>query len=263
MRRGEIYWADVSPRSGSEQTGRRPVLVVSHDGFNQAPGWRSVIVVPLTTSLSATGRGPTAVPLPEGTGGLEKASIALCHQVTTLDRSKLTRLVGAVPSVLLRRVSAGLRAAMDLEFGDEPPLRSATCGRCGPARQKTLERPVDPRREQHGGDEYDSRYGDRYRRVGDRQPDQNGDEDLLREGGRPVRDRFRARVDREPRARLDPVGGERERPAEERGADPPGFRNVSERGEAGTAAAGARMNVWIASHTESTAGTLSAMNSIR
>lgn len=117
MRRGEIYWADVSPRSGSEQTGRRPVLVVSHDGFNQAPGWRSVIVVPLTTSLSATGRGPTAVPLPEGTGGLGKASIALCHQVTTLDRSKLTRLVGTVPSVLLRRVSAGLRAAMDLEFG--------------------------------------------------------------------------------------------------------------------------------------------------
>lgn len=90
---------------------------MSHDGFNQARRWRSVIVVPLTTSLSATDRGPTAVPLPEGAGGIEKESIALCHQVTTLDRSKLDRFVGALPSMLLRRVSAGLKAAMDLEFG--------------------------------------------------------------------------------------------------------------------------------------------------
>jgi mRNA-degrading endonuclease toxin of MazEF toxin-antitoxin module len=41
-----VFWADLAPRSGSEQAGRRPVIVVSHDGFNQAPGWRSVIVVP-------------------------------------------------------------------------------------------------------------------------------------------------------------------------------------------------------------------------
>ena len=42
MKRGEIYWADLAPRSGSEQKGRRPVLVVSHDAFNQTPGWSSV-----------------------------------------------------------------------------------------------------------------------------------------------------------------------------------------------------------------------------
>jgi mRNA-degrading endonuclease toxin of MazEF toxin-antitoxin module len=36
MKRGGVYWADLVPRSGSEQTGRRPVIVVSHDGFNQA-----------------------------------------------------------------------------------------------------------------------------------------------------------------------------------------------------------------------------------
>jgi mRNA-degrading endonuclease toxin of MazEF toxin-antitoxin module len=34
MKRGEVYWADLVPRSGSEQTGRRPVILVSHDGFN-------------------------------------------------------------------------------------------------------------------------------------------------------------------------------------------------------------------------------------
>ena len=43
MKRGDVYWADLVPRSGSEQTGRRPVVVVSHDGFNQTPhGGRSL-----------------------------------------------------------------------------------------------------------------------------------------------------------------------------------------------------------------------------
>ena len=40
MKRGDVYWADLTPRSGSEQQGRRPVIVVSHDGFNETPGWR-------------------------------------------------------------------------------------------------------------------------------------------------------------------------------------------------------------------------------
>jgi mRNA-degrading endonuclease toxin of MazEF toxin-antitoxin module len=49
MKRGDLYWADLIPRSGSEQTGRRPVIIVSHDGFNHTPGWRSIIVVPIST----------------------------------------------------------------------------------------------------------------------------------------------------------------------------------------------------------------------
>ena len=115
MRRGEVYWADLIPRSGSEQTGRRPVIVVSHDGFNQVPGWRSVIVVPLSTSSSQARRGPTAVEMPGGAAGLPKTGVALCHQVTTLDRAKLTKRVGTLSSDLLREVEEGLKAAMDLE----------------------------------------------------------------------------------------------------------------------------------------------------
>ena len=114
MTRGEIYWADLAPRSGSEQKGRRPVLVVSHDAFNQTPGWRSVIVVPLSTAAVQARRGATAVLLPEGSGGLRKASVALCHQVTTLDRSKLSTAIGTLTPWLLQHVSAGLAAAMDL-----------------------------------------------------------------------------------------------------------------------------------------------------
>jgi len=115
VKRGEVYWADLVPRSGSEQTGRRPVILVSHDGFNQTAGWRSVIVVPISTSASQGRRGPTVVELPGGTAGLSKTSFAVCHQVTTLDGAKLTRRAGALASDSLREVEEGLKAALDLD----------------------------------------------------------------------------------------------------------------------------------------------------
>lgn len=115
MKRGEVYWADLVPRSGSEQSGRRPVIVVSHDGFNQTPAWKSIIVVPISTSASQGKRGPTVVELPGGSAGLPKASFAVCHQVTTLDRAKLTRKAGSLPAELLLEVEGALKAAMDLD----------------------------------------------------------------------------------------------------------------------------------------------------
>jgi mRNA interferase MazF len=115
MKRGEVYWADLVSRSGSEQQGRRPVIVISHDAFNQTQGWRSIIVVPLSTSAAQAGRGPSAVLLPQGTAGLSKESIALCHQVTTLDRSKLTQRIGELNSTELRQVEDGIKAALDLQ----------------------------------------------------------------------------------------------------------------------------------------------------
>lgn len=114
MKRGEVHWATLAPRSGSEQRGDRPVVVVSNDGFNQAPGWRSISVVPISTSSARSRRGPTAVPLPRGAGGLLADSVALCHQVTTLDRAKLTRRLGSLPAELLLQVEEGLKAALDL-----------------------------------------------------------------------------------------------------------------------------------------------------
>jgi mRNA-degrading endonuclease toxin of MazEF toxin-antitoxin module len=113
MKRGEIYWADLAPRSGSEQRGRRPVLVLSHDGFNLTPGWRSVAVVPLSTSEGQTRRGPTAVEVATGAESARR-SIALCHQITTLDRGKLSEYVGTLTREDLSRVEAGVKAALDL-----------------------------------------------------------------------------------------------------------------------------------------------------
>ena len=116
MRRGDIYWADIEPRSGSEQRGRRPVIILSHDGFNETPSWRSIIVIPCTTSDAQKRQGPTVVFLPRGTGGLKEDGVAVCHQITTLDRSKLTEQIGTLSEAALRDVEAAIRAAIDLGF---------------------------------------------------------------------------------------------------------------------------------------------------
>lgn len=109
-----MWWADLAPRSGSEQAGRRPVVVVSHDAFNRTEGWRSIIVVPLSTSAAQARRGPTAPELPRGAAGLFRSSVALCHQVTTLDRSKLTRQIGTLSSTALEAIETGLQAALGM-----------------------------------------------------------------------------------------------------------------------------------------------------
>jgi mRNA interferase MazF len=114
VKRGDVFWADLVPRSGSEQTGRRPVVVVSHDGFNRVEAWRSIIVVPLSTSSAHRRRGPTAIVLPKETGGLRQESVALCHQVTTLDRGKLVERIGELPAAALLHLNDGLRAALAL-----------------------------------------------------------------------------------------------------------------------------------------------------
>ena len=88
---------------------------MSHDGFNQTAGWRSIVVVPISTSASQGRPGPTVIEIPAGSGGLSRASFAVCHQVTTLDRAKLTRKVGTLPGEVLAEVELGLKAAMDLE----------------------------------------------------------------------------------------------------------------------------------------------------
>jgi mRNA-degrading endonuclease toxin of MazEF toxin-antitoxin module len=72
-------------------------------------------VVPISTSSSQGKRGPTVIELSGGTAGLPKTSFAVCHQVTALDRANLTKRAGGLPSVPLREVEEGLKAALDLD----------------------------------------------------------------------------------------------------------------------------------------------------
>jgi mRNA interferase MazF len=115
MKRGEIWWAELFPRSGAALRDEWPVIVISNDGFNSVPTWRSVIILPLSTSKRQLLRGPTAVFIQGKEGGLEEDSIALCHQVTTIDRAKLTRPMGVLSQHVMEEVEAGLKAALDLK----------------------------------------------------------------------------------------------------------------------------------------------------
>ncbi len=115
MRRGDIWWALLHPRSGSEQSGRRPVIVISHDSFNQASNWNSVIVVPCSTSTQQARRVATVVPLDRGIAGLPQDCVAVCHQVTTLDRSKLQERIGSLPEFELRLIERAVLSAIDIE----------------------------------------------------------------------------------------------------------------------------------------------------
>ena len=114
MKRGEVYWADLEPRSGAEQRGHRPVVIVSRDALNRIEEWASVIIVPLSTSARQAGRSLTSVPVPRGVAGLGHSSVALCHQVSTIDRRKVGRRIGTLPDDLVVAVDAGLMVALDL-----------------------------------------------------------------------------------------------------------------------------------------------------
>lgn len=69
FRRGDIYWGDLDPSKGSEQRGRRPVIVFQTDDINHL--WNAVIIIPLTTTLRR-GSMPTCVPIPGRPAGCLK-----------------------------------------------------------------------------------------------------------------------------------------------------------------------------------------------
>ena len=114
MKRGEIWQANLDPRSGSEQRGNRPVLVLSSDVFNDIPTWKSFIVLPCSTSGKQAARGPSAVPLAAGAGGLAQDSYVLCHQITTIDHTKFISRVGLLSDEELRTVEQGVLVALDM-----------------------------------------------------------------------------------------------------------------------------------------------------
>jgi mRNA interferase MazF len=97
-----VFVAVLDPTRGSEQAGRRPVLVVSREQINQL---LSVVnVIPLTSRKSeARVIYPNEVLLPAGTAGLRVDSIALCYQIRTLDKSRLEQDLGKLNDTGLQR----------------------------------------------------------------------------------------------------------------------------------------------------------------
>ena len=89
-----IFLADLNPVIGSEQRGKRPVLVVSDEVFNSV--MPVVTILPLTSLKKGRRIYPNEVLLPKGIGGLSTDSIILAHQIRTISKQRLGKLLGFV-----------------------------------------------------------------------------------------------------------------------------------------------------------------------
>ncbi len=110
--RGEVYWADVPIGLGSEQHGRRPVLVVQNDrGNRSAP----TTVVAVLSSAESPRRYPFLVYLEAGEAGLPRPSHVNCAHLVTADQSRLGQRLGVLGPERMRQVAQALRYELDLQ----------------------------------------------------------------------------------------------------------------------------------------------------
>ena len=91
IKRGELYYADLSPVVGSEQGGVRPVLVVQNDVGNK---YSPTVIAAAVTSKINKAKLPTHIELPSNTYGLQKDSVILLEQIRTLDKRRLKEKIG-------------------------------------------------------------------------------------------------------------------------------------------------------------------------
>ena len=109
--RGEIWSADLSPTRGHEQSGMRPVLVISNTTFSQGPSGL-VVVLPLSRTNR---RIPLHIPIHPPEGGLTSLSFVLCDAVRSITRDRLGSAPwGRVDPATLEKVNAALRALLEL-----------------------------------------------------------------------------------------------------------------------------------------------------
>lgn len=108
--RGEVWLADLNPVRGHEQVGRRPVLVVSEDLFNQGPAGLA-IVLPMTSTVRNV---PSQVLLSPPDGGVRSRSAILCEAVRSVSVERLVARWGAVGRQTMASVEDRLRILLRL-----------------------------------------------------------------------------------------------------------------------------------------------------
>lgn len=106
MNRGDVYWVDLNPTKGSEINKVRPCVVVSASPINKVR--RTVVVVPLSTST--TERPPISVAV----SCLNKSVIAICDQIRTVDKSRLSKPADTLSSQDLNILDQSLRQVLSL-----------------------------------------------------------------------------------------------------------------------------------------------------
>ncbi|MDR3317932.1 MAG: type II toxin-antitoxin system PemK/MazF family toxin [Clostridiales bacterium] len=111
IKRGDIYFADLSPVVGSEQGGLRPVLIIQNDVGNK---FGPTVIAAAITSQLYKAKLPTHVPLPAEKFGLAKLSVALLEQVRTLDKRRLQERLGSVDKPLMDEINKALLISLGL-----------------------------------------------------------------------------------------------------------------------------------------------------
>ena len=112
IRRGDIYYADLSPVVGSEQGGLRPVLIIQNDiGNRYSP---TVIAAAITSRMSKT-RLPTHIDIYADEVGLAKDSVILLEQIRTLDKRRLREKTGRLDESVMKQVDAAIAVSFGLQ----------------------------------------------------------------------------------------------------------------------------------------------------
>jgi len=112
IKRGDMFYVNLNPAKGSEQKGRRPVLIIQNNIGNEVSP--TTIIAPLTTK-SFTKEYPTNVSVLKGVAGLKENSTILLSQIRTIDKARLEDKLGHLPASYMRAVDEAIRLSLGLE----------------------------------------------------------------------------------------------------------------------------------------------------
>ena len=110
VRRGDVYYADLSPVVGSEQGGIRPVLIVQNDVGNK---YSPTVIAAAITSQTVKARLPTHIAV-KTDGGLAKNSVVLLEQIRTIDKRRLKDKMGHLDDRTMQQVNEALYVSFGL-----------------------------------------------------------------------------------------------------------------------------------------------------
>lgn len=116
VKRGDIYYADLSPVVGSEQGGLRPVLIIQNDVGNR---YSPTVIAAAITSRLGKARMPTHIDVHADRVGLIKDSVILLEQMRTLDKRRLKEKMGHLDEALMEEVNRAI--AVSVGLGDWRP----------------------------------------------------------------------------------------------------------------------------------------------
>lgn len=109
IKRGQVYFADLSPVKGSEQGGLRPVVIIQNDKGNL---YSPTTIVATITSKMSKAKLPTHIEVKAGEGGLSVKSIVLCEQIRTIDKSRLFAYHGIFSEETMARIDKALKISL-------------------------------------------------------------------------------------------------------------------------------------------------------